>query len=57
MKETLNQSIVDGIKLLTTKYINSNTSINWREKSIHKTNKPPCGIEGDCHWKQDNTEM
>lgn len=32
-------------------------SINWREKSIHKTNKPPGDIEGDCHWKQDNTEM
>jgi len=30
-------------------------SIDRREKSIHKMNKPPCYIEGDSDWKENDT--
>jgi len=39
-----------GLDILT-KDINAQLSINWREKAIHKMNKPPCYIESDCYWK------
>lgn len=40
---------------LLTKDINSKLGINRREESIHKVNKPPCYVEGDCNGKQDDT--
>ena len=30
-------------------------SIDWREESIHKTNKPPSDAECDGYRKQNNT--
>jgi len=30
-------------------------SIDWREESIHKTNKPPSDAECDGHRKQNDT--
>lgn len=42
-------------RLMLTEYINSKLSINWREESIHKVNKPPSYIKSNCYWKQDDT--
>lgn len=30
-------------------------TIYWGEEPIHKMNEPPCGIECDGDWEQDNT--
>lgn len=39
------------ITKILTKNIISKVSINWREKFIHKVNKPPCNIESDSYLK------
>jgi len=36
-----------------TKYIDSQMSIYWREKSIHKAKEPPCDIECNCDGEED----
>jgi hypothetical protein len=36
---------------MLTKDINSKLRIDWREKAIHKVNKPPRYVESNCYWK------
>lgn len=38
-----------------TKDVDSKLSIDWRKKSIHEMNEPPCYVEGDCNWKKNDT--
>ena len=40
---------------MLTKDINSKLRIDWREKAIHKVNKPPRYVESNCYWKQNDT--
>jgi hypothetical protein len=39
------------INNMLTKDINSKLRIDWREKAIHKVNKPPRYVESNCYWK------